>query len=340
MSDGSRSTPEPSGDPAPPLSSLGLPLARPVAHLHAKSVALMVLTLLVAGAGFFYLLHARGLFEEKQALILTADNSEGISIGMDLTFSGFPVGSVQQIELADDGSVRIHVSVPQKNAHRLRDSSIFTLVRNVLGATSLRAYTSDWDDPPLPDNAVRAVLYGDASAEIPQLMASARTLLDNLGQLTSAQSDLAQSLGHLNRFGASLGGSESSDGLLKSILGNGEEARQVRRALANVNAVLGRIDRMTARADERVFGGKGLVADAQSATRQLDALLADTRQSLQKVDAILDDAKNISGNASSAATDLDALRAEVESSLRKVDQLLNQVNNTWPFARDREIRLP
>lgn len=319
---------------------MGLPLQKPVKRLHVKSIIVMALTLFIAFAGFAYLLYARGVFENKQNLILTADNSEGIAIGMDLTFSGFPIGSVQRIELADDGTVLIHIAVPEKNAHRLRDSSIFTLVRNVLGATSLRAYTSDWDDPQLPDNATRAVLYGDASAEIPQLMASARTLLDNLGHLTSASSDLAQSLAHLNQLGAGLSGTAGEGGLIKTVLGNGPEAQEVRKALANANTLLARLNRMAGRADEQIFGNKGLMRDAHSATQELNTLLRQTRDSLKTVDVILADAKNISGNVSSASADLDSLRSEVESSLRKVDALLTQVNNTWPFAQNPEVKLP
>lgn len=331
--------PSPDADTAP-LSSLGLPLLQPNRRLHWQSLVLMALTLVLALGGFFYLLYARGAFEDKQSLILTADNSDGISIGMDLTFSGFPIGSVQQIQLADDGTVRIHIAIPESNAHRLRESSLFTLVRNILGATSLRAYTSDWDDPPLPDNAERTVLYGDASAEIPQLLASTRVVLDNLGQLTSGQSDLAQSLAHLNQLGATLGQTTARDGLLRTLLGNGEEAEQVRQTLTGINHLVGRLNRMAGHADEQVFGAGGLVRDAQASTQELQALLSDTRQSLEKINRVLDDAKTISGNLSETSTDLNVLRMEVQSSLRKVDGLLGQINSRWPFGQTPEITLP
>mgnify|MGYP006144482867 CR=1 FL=1 len=42
-----------------------------------------------------------------QYLILVADNAEGVVAGMDMTFSGFPIGRVRRIELADTGNVRI-----------------------------------------------------------------------------------------------------------------------------------------------------------------------------------------------------------------------------------------
>lgn len=325
----------------PLVSSLGLPLVKPTRALHAKAITLMVLTGVIALAALIYTLYARGIFEEKQTLILTADNSEGIGIGMDLTFSGFPIGNVQKIELADDGTVRIYLSIPEKNAHRLRDSSIFTLVRNILGATSLKAYTSDWDDPPLPDNATRAVLYGDASAEIPQLMASARTVLDNVGQLTGAQSSLAQTMNHINVLTAKLSATDGKAGLLSSLLGTDTpEAAQVQQTLSSLSALMAKLNQIAAHADAQVFGKNGLMKDAQNSTQELEKLLADTQKSLQKVDAILDNVQSISANVNEASTDLNNLREEVNSSLSKVDGLLSQITNVWPFASQKKVELP
>ena len=83
---------------------------------------------------------------------------------MDMTFSGFPIGRVRRIELADEGNARIIVDVPRKDAHWLRQSSVFTLVRGIVGGTNIRAYTGMLQDDLLPDGAVRPVLRGDALA--------------------------------------------------------------------------------------------------------------------------------------------------------------------------------
>ncbi|RRD41173.1 MCE family protein [Comamonadaceae bacterium OH3737_COT-264] len=325
---------------APAVSSLGLAPLKPIRHLYFKAVLLMALTLVLSGAALGYLFYARGAFEEKQTLILTTDDSEGVTVGMDLTFSGFPIGSVRKIELADDGSVRILIDVPVRNAHRLRESSIFTMVRSILGATSLKAYTSDWEDAPLPDNAVRTVLYGDASAEIPQLMASTRNLINNLTGLTATDSHLAQSLERVSALGQDLARSVGDGGMLKVLLGQGEDLQALQRALVQVNTLLASVNRVVGRADAQVFGPKGLMRDAQSATRQLARLLEETRASLKQVDAILADAKTISGQVSESSADLASLRASVESNLRQIDALMGQLQSTWPFAKEHQLTLP
>ena len=152
-------------------------LIRPVAHLRLKAFALLFFTLFLVVGSALYLMVARGAFEPTQRLVLIADDSEGVVVGMDMTFSGFPIGRVRRIELGGDGTARILIDVPQKDAHWLRVSSVFTLVRGIVGGTGIRAYTGMLEDAALPDGAERPVLRGDATAEIPQLMSSARELL-------------------------------------------------------------------------------------------------------------------------------------------------------------------
>ena len=73
---------------------------------------------------------------------------------------------------------------------------------------------------------------------------------------------------------------------------------------------------------------------------QLQGLLADTRGSLRKLDAVLVEAQAVGAQTREATTDLGALRAEVESNLRKIETLVDDIQRKWPFARDKELRLP
>src|SRR5437868_4084765 len=106
-----------------------------VAHLELKARLLMLFMVLLVGGAAFYVAYARGAFETTQRLVLIADDSEGVVVGMDLTFAGFPIGRVRRIELADDGKARILVDVASKDARWLRTSSVFTLVKGIVGGT-------------------------------------------------------------------------------------------------------------------------------------------------------------------------------------------------------------
>ena len=204
------------------------------------------------------------------------------------------------------------------------------------------------DDPPLPPGAERRVLQGDATADIPLIVGSARELVAQLVALTGPDAALAQTLVQTQRFAERLNG---PGGALGIVLGDDAQARRVaahleatlvrsEALLTRSDALLARIDGVVARADERVLGDAGVLADAQAGVTELRALLADTRASVARVDALLVEVQGIAGDVRGASADLDLLRAEVDASLRRIDHLMRDVERRWPFRRDTEIRLP
>lgn len=312
--------------PQPPDTD---PVSAPIPHAVAKSYLLLALLVALLAAFVLYVMQARGVFEEKRHFVLLAENSEGVTVGMDMSFSGFAIGRVAKIELGEEGKAHIHVEVPVKDAHWLRTSSVFTLERGLVGGTRLRAFSGILDDPPLEDGARREVLIGDATAGIPQLVGTMRELLDNLKQITAADAPLAASLANVKTLTGRMTGQHGS---LPGLLGE-EGARRVLEALERTN-------RLLAQADAKIMGREGVLDETQAAVAELRQLLGEARQSLRKVDATLDEAQRIAANARVASEDLDVLRAEVEASLRRIGLLVEEVNRKWPFARERELKLP
>ena len=302
----------------------------PARHIEVKAVILLVLMTSLIVAFLLYVMYARGVFEVTQRLVLVADDSEGVIPGMDMTFAGFAVGRVRRVELAADGKARILVDVPRRDASWLRVSSVFTLERGLVGDTKIKAYTGILSDPPLQDGATRTVLRGDTGAEIPKLVASARTLLENLEAMTRMDSSLNASLANVQ---AATGRLSGRYGLLGGALGGDAQARKAMLALDRVNGLL-------ASADRRVFGKSGIADDTQAAVAQMNVVLQDASASLKKLDAVLAEAQAVGNNARVATDDLTILRAEVDSSLRKASRLLDDINRKWPFAPKSELTLP
>jgi phospholipid/cholesterol/gamma-HCH transport system substrate-binding protein len=311
--------------------------ARPVGHLELKAALLLIFTALLVAGSVFYLLYARGVFEPTQTLVLVADDSEGVVVGMDMTFSGFPIGRVRRVELVETGNVHIVIDVAQKDAHWLRTTSVFTLVRGLVGGTNIRAFSGIITDPPLPDGAVRPALRGDATAELPRVLASAKEVLENLSAMTAQDAALRASLSNLQDVTQKLKGPR---GALGVVFGNDADAGKLVAALDRTNALLTRVDGLAAKADTQVFGPEGVMKDARATVAQLNSLLSETRASLKNVDAVLAEAQGIGANVRGATTDLGSLRADVEANLRKIEGMINELNRKWPFARDSEVKVP
>jgi phospholipid/cholesterol/gamma-HCH transport system substrate-binding protein len=321
------------------------PDASPAIRNVELKAGLLLLLVAALVAGFvLYVLYARGAFEDTQKLVLIADDSEGIAVGANLTFSGFPVGRVQRIELAKNGKAKIEVEIPVKDLHWLRTSSVFTLERGLVGGARLRAFTGNLDDPPLPPNAEREVLRGDTTEQLPVLLARMRQVLDHVERITADDSDLNASLANLRTLTTRMTGRY---GALGGLLGGDENAKKVIDALDRSNALLASLGGVSAKlgrtldkADRRVFGAGGVMDGTEQAIAELNATLSDARASLKKADAVLAQAQKIGANTAAATEDLAALRAEVDASVRKLGSLIDEVNRKWPFKRDTELKLP
>jgi phospholipid/cholesterol/gamma-HCH transport system substrate-binding protein len=313
-------------------------------NIGVKVGALLAVSIVIALGFIVYVLDSRGVFDQTQRMYLIADNAEGISVGTDLTFSGFPIGKVRRITLRDDGKVRISVRVPVSETKWLRESSVFVIDVPLVGAAKLRAFTANLQGPPLADRAERPVLRGDTTEEIPRMVASLRAVLDNLDQMTDTGSSLQESITNVRTVTGRMAGKY---GVLGGLMGSEDNAKKVIASIDRANALLAslggvslKLDSLLSKTDRRVFGQGGVIDETQKAVTQANAILGDVRESLKKVDALLADAQAVGANAKAATADLGTLRAEVEASLRKVTSLIEEINRKWPFGRDTQIKLP
>lgn len=309
---------------------------------------LIGLTALLLAGAIVFILHARGAFESSQRLTLITDDSEGATVGMSLTFAGFQLGRVTRIRLGEDGNAHIEVDIPQSEAHWLKVSSVFTLERNLLGGTKLKAYSGILEDPLLPDGAVRPLLRGDATADIPKVAGTARELLENLQTLTGSNSPLVRSLEAIEVASQRLA---SDRGALAVLMGNSQGADQLQEAIGDLQQLIAATNKKVLGLQPSSTNGSstagaltGGLPGAPTSTLEsvnktlqaTEATLRKAKESLTKLDAVLDDTKAITRNARAASQDLELLRYEVEASLRTADELMRDVQRVWPLSQDPE----
>lgn len=326
----------------------GAPLIK---NLEFKVGLLLASTALLVVGFVLYSLYARGTFQRSQSLTLIAPEAEGVSIGMPMTFSGFPIGEVKRMELGEDGKVRLEIAIPTKDARWLRENSVFTLEKGLIGGAKIKAHTANLADQPLAGDAVRNLITGDATQEIPVLIERVKTILNNVAEMTGKESHINQTLANVQDVTGRMTGEY---GVLQGVLGGPEKAHQVVAALEKANTLLTslngvslKIDGVLSKTDSRVFGPDGVMDQAHQSVTKVNAILGDVRESLKKADLLLANAQSasadlpkITGNVREATADMAQLRTEIDDSVRKVNHLINEINKKWPFARDVEIKTP
>ena len=322
-----------------------------IKHLGVKVGAVLTLIPVIAIGFLLYSLYARGVFERTQALTLVASDAEGVVVGMPIMFSGFPIGQVSSMALDELGHVRIEVRIREKDARWLRISSVFSLEKQILGGAKIRAMSAKMQDPPLVAGSERPLVAKDAAQDIPQVIARASSILQNVDEIIRPDSSFNQTLANLKSVTERMAGEY---GVLGGVTGGPEQAKKVLDTVDSVNALLAslkgvttRADGVLAKTDDRMFGQGGVMDEAKKSMAQLNAILTEARDSLKKADAVLATAqastaeiKSAATNVKDATTDLGVLRVEVDDSIRKVNGLIDEINRKWPFARKTEIKLP
>ena len=303
--------------------------------LRFKTIVLLVVLGMLLIGSTTYVLYARGVFEKTQRLVLFTDDAEGVLVGMNMTFAGFPLGRITRISLGEDGNARLDVDIPQADAKWLRTSSVFTLERGLVGDSKIKAYTGLMEDALLPNNAQRTLLRGDAAAQIPFITSAAKSLIEELRALVAK--------------------TNSDQGALGVMMGNDADRANVIQLLTQAHTLLGNVDGVVSRADKQVFGRGGLVpqgtktlvqvnqslSEASQMLNQAANVLVDVQASLQRVDGVLQDAQSISASAKAASVDLVSLRTELDSSLRQINNLMATLQTTWPLGNaPKPLQLP
>lgn len=314
-------------------------------NLHLK-VGLFVITVLVLATGFlFYVLNARGFFEQRFHLNLAAGSAEGISPGVPITFSGMPIGQVTGVTLNDGGGIVIHTEVSADGAKWLRTDSGFTLDKPIVGGAKIKVSSANLDSPKLPDNSTMLLLTSDPSQEIPVLIEKVKTILANVEHVTRQDGELAATLANTKTITTRMTGKY---GVLEGVLGSEENARPVANSLKNLesltarlNQVSTKVDAMLVKTDRWLFAADGVSEQTRQSLEKVHAMLVDAQGSLKRVDALLKNAVDISANVKDGTQDLGKLRAEVDESVSKANDLLNDINRMWPFgSSDKQIKLP
>jgi phospholipid/cholesterol/gamma-HCH transport system substrate-binding protein len=329
-------------DQKPDTSGSGVPFVPK--SLGIKVGMLLAFSITVAVALVVYVFYAQGAFEKFRRLTLVTDNAEGVAPGTDLTFAGFPIGRVRRLSLRKDGKALIHVRVKETEAQRLRTTSRFTLEIPLVGPAKLRAFTSNLEDPELADRATVDLLRGDTADQVPELVATLRSILENTDRITGNESSLQESLKNVRIVTERMAGKQ---GVLSAALGSDDSAKKLLQTidrantlLASLNGVSLRLDGFLSKTDQRLYSAGGIADETQKAVARANVILEEVSASLKKVDAVLADAQTVASNAKVATTDLGVLRAEVDASLRKVSALIDEINRKWPFERDTKIKLP
>lgn len=159
--------------------------------LGAVAVMLLVLAMIAAKQDYF---------SRSTAIYFFTPNAQGLSKGMAVKFIGFKVGSVKEINMEPNATVRVKVSLDDEYVHLIGQDAKARLVKEALvGESVVEIIPGSQQVRQVTQNSVLEFERGqDASTVVENLAAQLQPILSDIHQITSS-GDIQQTLKNLNQ---------------------------------------------------------------------------------------------------------------------------------------------
>lgn len=231
----------------------------------------MLGTLLALAFALGYLAHLKGVFESRLLLRVEVDSAAGLFEGMKVTYKGFELGRLTQLELSSQGEVRGLLQIRKQHAAFFTQGVVLKLSKEKIVTTELVLVRDEAGALPMASMSSIKVLKDDVAADVTKRL---DPLLGKLQQLLTQMADpehgvqasltqsrkvmiqTAQTLEHTSHAMRQL--SDDRNGL-PAVLGQTRDTMvQLEKSLAQTQVTLGTADRLIQNVD-------GTVSEVRSA---------------------------------------------------------------------------
>ena len=306
-------TPAPTSKP-PPLLSRGRQIA-----------ALLVLAVVLAAALVGGIAWQQGVFSGREQVYFMADDVFGLAPGTTVRMSGFRIGKIQSMELQDDLSVRVVLSIDAEPFGHLRSDARAVVIREQLRPASidLRAGSAKTPMPPA-DPRVAFARRGTLTDIADDLRARFAPILDDIKQLTAVarerKGDIETIVHNVNVLTLALAETGKHVQSLSAEMrtraaGLGVESQA---AMVEANRSLQRLGGLIGQAEKSLDTVNG----------KLPAILGKSEDMLGHLDAVLRDTRTI---ASAAATGLPPVLRAAPPLVDESRELMQGMRQSWPL---------
>lgn len=146
----------------------------------------MLGTVLAVTFALGYLSHLKGVFESRMLLSLEVDSAAGLFEGMKVTYKGFELGRLAQLELGTQGEVRGILQIRTQHAAFFTQGAVLKLSKEKIVTSELVLVRNEAEDAPMASMSSIKVLREDVTADVAKRL---DPLLSKLHQLLTQMAD-------------------------------------------------------------------------------------------------------------------------------------------------------
>ena len=303
------------------------------------SVGVFVLTLFIFIFTFLYfVLEEKGTFNKRYNYHFHTDSASSFNIGMPLKFSGFNIGTLDDIKLLNDGSVYMTFSVDEKNRKWIAIGSVLILKKPLIGSPHIEIY-SNLDSLVLKEGSTLEILMSDdindMIEKLEPIVEKATNIITNIDILTASfadkDSDFMKTLKNLNKFTVNLANQKS---LLTAITGDSASTKIIINSLnetikivKNIKLISDEITKITLSLNSKIIN------PTSSSISEVEGIMKDIKSKLEVLNGTVK-------SVGSYDNDLIQLKEQISVGLQKSNQIMDKVDSIMQNDDNSEVMLP
>jgi phospholipid/cholesterol/gamma-HCH transport system substrate-binding protein len=224
--------------------------------LGAFAVMLLVLAMIAAKQDYF---------QRSTAIYFITPNAQGLSKGMAVKFIGFKVGSVREVSMQPNATVRVQVSLDNEYVPLIGQDAKARLVKEALvGESVVEIIPGSQQVRQVTQGSELAFERGqDASTVVENLAGQLQPILSDIRQITSS-GDIQQTLKNLN---------QASGDFRETVKQFTQVGVNSNKAVTSLNSSLDALDKSMPKLLEKADAALG---DVQSATADIKRITSDS----------------------------------------------------------------
>lgn len=303
------------------------------------SVGLFIISIfLVIFVILFLFFKEKGTFETRHTYNFTTDTAEYFTVGMPLKYSGFKIGTIDDISLKDDGSVFMTFSIAKSNKKWMNEGSVLMIIKPLFGSPHIELFSSI-GTPPLKDGDSLTMLFSDnindLIVKLQPLVDKVVNILDNVHTITSSianqNSDFKETLQNLNKFTAKLA---NDDSLLTTATGDKEATKKIIESLNQTTTIMKNIQSITKDLSKITSSlDQDIMDPASSSIQEVNFILKDIKNKLKTLDSTVD-------SIGTFDTELIEIKEQIIVGVQKSNQIIDKVDSLMQTEESGEVELP
>ncbi len=261
--------------------------------LKGKIILFIVFALIGALIFIYFTGKQRGLFTKTKEFYCVTSKATGVYIGMAVKVSGFKIGRVQNMELLDNGFVRITLSIEEKHTKWFKEGTVAMLTKEGFIGESFIEILPGVDTPLKPGQTIKFFkqagieeIASELKGEISEILKGVR---ETINYINEPQGNIKKSIENIEKVSRNLvETTEKLNQLLNELnIKIPKIAQKSEKTIDELTELIKSLQNIARELHETSLMIKG------AAKKDLPIMIEHTKKSIQDLDEILQSIKGL-----------------------------------------------